>query len=893
MRKTRKLFAVVFWVILGINIFIQVEAMMLAPLFNVEVIVNSVGGDANFGYRLESHSANSPVINDQQNFSVITESGEGSYLSGVIAGNGDDVYLTQNLPPDWEVVSVNCNSSNPDISSNIIEVDKIKIKAHPYSSITCTFNNSKIIKKTPVIIIPGILSSTLKRNDDSKTELWPNIIKILFGLPGDKYLDELSLNQIGQPNLSYPVVLPTDIFRKIQDKDFFDGLVKFLQTLGYVEGKDLFVFPYDWRLDIRDSVDNLYSPILTNLKDRIEQIRTQTGSTKIDIVAHSMGGLLAKYYIKHYGMEKVDKFVDIATPHLGAPSAFKTLMYGDDLGIKFGFLGLNSAEIKKISQNMISAYQLLPSLNYFSATSSDYRYYVYDLDDIDKNGVRGRLNFEQTSQLLKNTGRNDYLLDTATNIHSDLDFMNPADYGALAYNIVGCGIPTIGKFFTLGSKYKNQYYDVAYISGDGTVPERSSRSFPAIQEYQVTGVNHSGLPSSEGVRDLVSKILTNSTSTFDFITYEYISTSTPVCKLPNGELLSFHGPVKVNTYDTNQNHAGPIEGSDGYEQNLPGVTYDYIENNTFVFLPLLPQSNSYQVKIVAKRRGSASVHVKKIQDNKVTQTEYFADIPLSSASTTLNLENQNNGSVINIDQSGDGINVETITPSSTLNGDSLEDLEPPVTTIHLEQATTTATTTVTFTTDGDDTLKTDYSTDGGETYHQATSTVEFSEVGTTTIIYQSTDTAGNIENPQSVDIFISEPVSTSTTITSIEVGTSTAMTAKYESPSTPGHTRHVDNKISMIGMPIYTNLINNSEVPPPDFSKEVVTEILTQTTALDNKKEESVPGNSSSTEIIPISQYYASAAASTSRLNDFIWLILILLLLLWLLLFLGKKSLKR
>ena len=52
-----------------------------------------------------------------------------------------------------------------------------------------------------------------------------------------------------------------------------------------------------------------------------------------------MGGLVVKKYIMEYGQNSVNKFIDIGTPHLGSPSAFKTLMYGDDLGFDFLVLG--------------------------------------------------------------------------------------------------------------------------------------------------------------------------------------------------------------------------------------------------------------------------------------------------------------------------------------------------------------------------------------------------------------------------------------------------------------------------------------------------------------------------------------------------------------------------
>ena len=352
-----------------------VEAMMLAPLFEVKVVVNSVGGDAEFNYSLKAYSSDNPTAHDTKTFVLQTESGTSSSQASITVGDGDTVYLTQSPVAGWKISAATCHSDNPQVTSQPYDTG-LKITAYPYSSITCIFTNTKI-EKNPVIIIPGILSSYLNKNDNNKTEIWPNVPKALFGLPGDKYLDDLTLNQIGQ---SESVILPTDIFRQIGQNDFFAGLIEKLGEAGYVENQDLFVFPYDWRLDIR-TID---------LGSKVSEILTKTGAPKVDIIAHSMGGLLAKYYIEHSGTSTVDKFIDIATPHLGAPSAFKTLMFGDDMGIKFGLLGLNSNEVKKIAKNMPALYQLLPSQNYFSTSSPDYKYYLYDMDDIDHDGVHGR-----------------------------------------------------------------------------------------------------------------------------------------------------------------------------------------------------------------------------------------------------------------------------------------------------------------------------------------------------------------------------------------------------------------------------------------------------------------------------------------------------------------------
>lgn len=50
----------------------------------------------------------------------------------------------------------------------------------------------------------------------------------------------------------------------------------------------------------------------------VDRLLEKTGATRVDYVAHSMGGLAARYYIRHLGgKSKIRRLVTIATPHAG------------------------------------------------------------------------------------------------------------------------------------------------------------------------------------------------------------------------------------------------------------------------------------------------------------------------------------------------------------------------------------------------------------------------------------------------------------------------------------------------------------------------------------------------------------------------------------------------
>jgi triacylglycerol lipase len=59
------------------------------------------------------------------------------------------------------------------------------------------------------------------------------------------------------------------------------------------------------------------------LETKVDGVLTATGKKKVDLVCHSMGGLVARYYMKYLGgAKKVNQVVYIATPHKGTTWAY-------------------------------------------------------------------------------------------------------------------------------------------------------------------------------------------------------------------------------------------------------------------------------------------------------------------------------------------------------------------------------------------------------------------------------------------------------------------------------------------------------------------------------------------------------------------------------------------
>jgi pimeloyl-ACP methyl ester carboxylesterase len=96
----------------------------------------------------------------------------------------------------------------------------------------------------------------------------------------------------------------------------FDNLLQALEDEGYVRDENLFVAFYDWRQGIATSSVVYLSPAINRALFR-------SNSEKVDLIAYSMGGLLARSYIQSNSyLDNVDKLVLLGAPNLGSSDVY-------------------------------------------------------------------------------------------------------------------------------------------------------------------------------------------------------------------------------------------------------------------------------------------------------------------------------------------------------------------------------------------------------------------------------------------------------------------------------------------------------------------------------------------------------------------------------------------
>ncbi len=498
----------------------SVQAIMMVPYFNINIVEQSVGGDGVFDFHYSTEFENG-------DFQIQTENGTGSYLTSVTGFSGTYVSLVETPIVGWKNTGVSCVSDEPLVKTYQIE-NGVTIKAYPYSSITCTFTNiKKADKPDPVIIIPGILGSA------EKNGVW--VIDPIFHT--------------------------------------YDDLINTLVANGYEKDKDLFAFPYDWHKS------NVVTEV--QLRDKIAEVESICNCNKVDLVAHSMGGLVARYYIQSpLYMHDVDQLIFLGTPHLGAPKAYlpwegaempsgiinqgiKTLLWWD---AKKQGLSL----FDYIHQSVISLAELLP---------------VYDYLKIK--------NTNEVEQYPSGYPRNYFLENLNTNVSKLLDS------GVKLTNIIGNIENSTIVSITVATSTKIGLWEDGYADalnygeGDETVPINSS-SYIDIDKY-IIEADHTSLPSkAEGL-------------VYEKLTGKSVQNDVHQQEINEALLIKIFSPADIQVIAPD----GSIIGknfSTGQEINqIPGAFYSGFQTeDEYITIPN-PLPGNYTVKTVGTGSGSYTV----------------------------------------------------------------------------------------------------------------------------------------------------------------------------------------------------------------------------------------------------------------------------------------------
>ena len=378
----------------------------------------------------------------------------------------------------------------------------------------------------PVIVIPGILGSTLREKETGRI-VWGAFDRDFANpeTPEGARLIALPLDMEDRGN-----VVPDGALERV--KVSFLGLplqlnayINILSTLGAggfrdesfgIEDVDYgsehftcFQFAYDWRMDNVENAKRLHSFIIEKKKFVEHELKQRYGITrdvKFDIVAHSMGGLIARYYMMYGdkdlddiietegpswdGAKLVEKVIIIGTPNAGSVNVVDDLLKGKDIG---PFLPTYEASI---IGTMPSAYQLLTRTRHKHVVDQNgdvlnmfdpeiWEENGFGLMDPDQDMMLKILLLEVKSKEERKKIAYDYLaysLDRAERFHAALDKKSQPPGSVKFYLMAGDSVMTPASY-EINTDTGN-IREIHSSHGDGTVTRAS-----AVMDERVGNLN--------------------------------------------------------------------------------------------------------------------------------------------------------------------------------------------------------------------------------------------------------------------------------------------------------------------------------------------------------------------------------------------------------------------
>lgn len=569
----------------------------------------------------------------------------------------------------------------------------------------------------PVIFIPGIEGSELGFDDafGDFVELWPNPLK-----------DGTSIGDLRKDPDGSDVTpgiwandLITGVFFGL--KEVYQPFLNYMDKAGLTieqvrtgaNSDGLFLFPYDWR---DSSTETAWSKTVAgqkdqNLREIISDIIATTGAEKVDLIAHSMGGIVAMEYLRRAREENLASYVrhvvTVGTPFYGSPDAFEALRYGDEVS-GWARIVADATTMKRVAHNAPAVYQLLPSNSYFGSVGKyGSPQYIADPDNLSLQNHPAPTSFVDSELYLRNApeainqlASEDYvlgkpylnpsILDDTNLFHGALD----ESYGSLPAtisltNIVGWHQFT-SRMFTEDIEYKICNFGlaicaerVAYarktLAGDGRVPIWSASLPSAIARYylQLSDYDHASLMSSPCVDTLVLATLRNVAPDLN----KGCSSVAVSDVLPDvNDVTSLQwqvaalSPVHISLED-NAGHYTGIGADGSVVQAVPQSTYDKAERlgaEQLTFIPTVGQT----LTVSGIGNGTFDLKIFERVDVKTARTLIFRNIPVTTTTTGTITPTWGGFPILNLDLDGDGKTDAQFVPSESFTGD--DPIEEPL-----------------------------------------------------------------------------------------------------------------------------------------------------------------------------------------------------------------------
>ena len=191
-----------------------------------------------------------------------------------------------------------------------------------------------------IVLLPGVMGSLLQSVEGIVDLLWVNPLIFARGL-----VNRLDLAEDGETNASPRVKIVATGLEMV-------SYAKASLTLR--KQANLYLFPYDWRQDIRTSAGVLHQAL--------NRWAAGDDDRRFTLVGHSMGGIVSRTYLALFPEEAerlVERVVLLGSPAYGATNAVQSLVEGNDLmQLAHKLNGGNQGD--RLVQSITALYQILP-----------------------------------------------------------------------------------------------------------------------------------------------------------------------------------------------------------------------------------------------------------------------------------------------------------------------------------------------------------------------------------------------------------------------------------------------------------------------------------------------------------------------------------------------------
>lgn len=525
------------------------------------------------------------------NIEVYTMLAQGEEAANLTRHSGDD------LPPSWKAIN---NTPSFSISGSVLDgsgrgIPCVTISAGLARSTTTDSNGTYTLAGLPpatYVVAPSKVGYTLSPASRN-----------ISGPP-----DASGVNFTGsESSARRPILVIPGMFASINwqcvligtacepekwtwfpvlAESYYRPLLNQLRLAGYddEEGGDLQVLFYDWRQPMGQNVDLV--------RDTIHKLKTQAGAARVEVIGHSMGGLLGRAYVQsNICADDVAQLITLGSPHRGAARAYPSWEGG--IIYEGGWMGNVDRIVYAIMLYFLDDLPVNTArLAAFRSVKSGQELLPIDLYLFDEE------NEDAAKPIASLRQRNEYLPLLEAGLPDLFSRTNVSTY-------LGVGKDTTARFYV----HERALFDWPLwedgkpnwsreedfdADGDGTVPATSARLPAPAQVRTFANVTHAALPGDQEVRRAIF-------TTLEIPIQSSAQWLEPAVDAATEDYLVFalDGPAELAVRDS----SGRQVASDGV--TIPGAQYLAVPGTPFrlVIIPSV-EADAFQIAATGDAPGA-------------------------------------------------------------------------------------------------------------------------------------------------------------------------------------------------------------------------------------------------------------------------------------------------